>query len=675
MRRTWSRPASPISSARTGLREQLGGAGGRVFDGVDEVAVLAVANLHRDPAAAPADHRPALPQCLAHGEPESFAQRLLHHDVGGTLERVDLHRADLLDVRDEVDVRVAGARRVGQLPVVEALGVVGGHRAREHELRVRELLADDAERLDHADRVLPRVEPADLHDERIAAARTPYCRTISSTNGRGISRFFTESGSMHGGANTARSCGMPSGTNSGIVHTDASYCSTNALEELPHLRVGVGEVDVAAPDPLGVLVRDARVARVVEHRGGLRVVHHDVVPLAFELQRVVEHPLEVDAFHLAVPLDVGALQRVVDVLGDGEELVAAVDDLPLGLDPEVAQQGNVGREQLGDAAAVRGRVHVEHPGAAQRRGQLPDPLEGPGLDGVLVVVEMLVEQRHTFEQRISWRRQRPGKRSIYVTCPDCPDPSPVPLRVPTSSGERCGPTRPRPRSRPGSGGPDSTTWSRCRWPTAARARSTRLLAARGGSRRVARVTGPLGDPVDAEWGVLPSGIAVIEMAQASGLALVSGRNDPLRASTRGTGELIAAARREGFKRVLVAVGGSATTDGGLAAVEALGWSLQGIEVTVACDVESAFLDAARIYGPQKGASDAQVALLDAPAQARRRPVPHAHRRRRGGDRGRRRGRRSRGRSRRDRRAARARLRRGRGSGRARRRVRGRGRSP
>jgi glycerate kinase len=136
-----------------------------------------------------------------------------------------------------------------------------------------------------------------------------------------------------------------------------------------------------------------------------------------------------------------------------------------------------------------------------------------------------------------------------------------------------------------------------------------LLSARGGSRRVARVTGPLGDPVDAEWGVLPTGVAVVEMARASGLALVSGRNDPLRASTRGTGELIAVARRQGFKRVLVAVGGSATTDGGLAAIEALGWSLQGIELTVACDVETPFLDAARIYGPQKGASDAQVALL------------------------------------------------------------------
>jgi len=136
-----------------------------------------------------------------------------------------------------------------------------------------------------------------------------------------------------------------------------------------------------------------------------------------------------------------------------------------------------------------------------------------------------------------------------------------------------------------------------------------LLAARGGSRRTARVTGPLGDPVDAEWGVLTGGLAVVEMARASGLDLVHGHNDPLRASTRGTGELIAAVRAQGFNRVLVAVGGSATTDGGLAAVEALGWSLQGMKVTVACDVETAFTDAADVYGPQKGASSAQISLL------------------------------------------------------------------
>ena len=136
-----------------------------------------------------------------------------------------------------------------------------------------------------------------------------------------------------------------------------------------------------------------------------------------------------------------------------------------------------------------------------------------------------------------------------------------------------------------------------------------LLAARGGSRRTVTVTGPLGDPVDAEWALLPGGVAIVEMARASGLALVPRASDPLRASTRGTGELIAAAIRAGARRVVVGVGGSATTDGGLAALEALGWSFGATRVTVACDVSTRFLEAATVFGPQKGASEAQVALL------------------------------------------------------------------
>ncbi len=135
-----------------------------------------------------------------------------------------------------------------------------------------------------------------------------------------------------------------------------------------------------------------------------------------------------------------------------------------------------------------------------------------------------------------------------------------------------------------------------------------LLAVRGGSRRRTTVTGPLGEPIDAEWGMLGDGTAIVEMARASGLALVGARNDPLRATTRGTGELIATAAREGAKRVLVCVGGSATTDGGLGAVDALGWKLPA-DVTVACDVATTFVDAATVYGPQKGATPAQVALL------------------------------------------------------------------
>jgi glycerate kinase len=132
----------------------------------------------------------------------------------------------------------------------------------------------------------------------------------------------------------------------------------------------------------------------------------------------------------------------------------------------------------------------------------------------------------------------------------------------------------------------------------------------GGQRHSARVTGPLGEPVDAEWRLLYDGTAVIEMARASGLALTYGRNDPLRADTRGTGELLLAAAAHGAARAIVTLGGSAGTDGGLGAVEALGWRLP-CEVTVACDVTTPFVDAARVFCPQKGAGPREIATLTA----------------------------------------------------------------
>ena len=138
------------------------------------------------------------------------------------------------------------------------------------------------------------------------------------------------------------------------------------------------------------------------------------------------------------------------------------------------------------------------------------------------------------------------------------------------------------------------------------------LDALGGANRSSVVTGPLGEPVAAPWR-LSRGVAVIEMALASGLAVAGGAlgNDPVNATTTGTGELIAEAVEAGAQRVLVAVGGSATTDGGLGALEALPSAarMSGVEMVVACDVRTAFLDAAAVYGPQKGASPAQVELL------------------------------------------------------------------
>ena len=138
------------------------------------------------------------------------------------------------------------------------------------------------------------------------------------------------------------------------------------------------------------------------------------------------------------------------------------------------------------------------------------------------------------------------------------------------------------------------------------------LDALGGPNRTSTVTGPLGDPVQAEWRMHRT-TAIIEMARASGLALVGGRerNDALAASTVGTGELIDHALDAGAKKIIVCLGGSATTDGGLGAVRAIHapQRLRGVNLLVACDVTTRFVDAAPVFGPQKGASPAQVKLL------------------------------------------------------------------
>ena len=137
------------------------------------------------------------------------------------------------------------------------------------------------------------------------------------------------------------------------------------------------------------------------------------------------------------------------------------------------------------------------------------------------------------------------------------------------------------------------------------------LEALGGANRSSVVTGPLGLPVEASWR-LADGVAVVEAARACGLGLAGGAggNDPVEATTRGVGELVAAALDAGATRVVVAVGGTATTDGGLGAVDVLRERLPlPAPVAVACDVATGFLDAADVFAPQKGASPEQVRLL------------------------------------------------------------------
>lgn len=175
-----------------------------------------------------------------------------------------------------------------------------------------------------------------------------------------------------------------------------------------------------------------------------------------------------------------------------------------------------------------------------------------------------------------------------------------------------------------------------------------MLSATDGRPRLTRVTGPLGEPVEARWGVLGTGdgAAVMEMASAAGLALVpTDRRDPTKTTTHGVGELIRAALDVGAKRILLGIGGSATTDGGTGMAQALGVrfldaggnvikqpmaggllasvakiDMAGLDpriaattITVACDVTNPLTGpngAAAIYGPQKGATPAQVKLLD-----------------------------------------------------------------
>jgi len=173
-----------------------------------------------------------------------------------------------------------------------------------------------------------------------------------------------------------------------------------------------------------------------------------------------------------------------------------------------------------------------------------------------------------------------------------------------------------------------------------------LLRAMGGTRMSTRVTGPMFEPVTAEWGLLPDGVtAVMEMAQASGLPYVpADQRDPRKATSLGTGEMIAAALKAGVRKILIGIGGSATNDGGIGMLTALGAvfrdadgnaltpdgaalarvatadfsglmpELKDTEITVICDVTNPLLGengATFIYGPQKGAIPAIRDALEA----------------------------------------------------------------
>jgi glycerate kinase len=141
-----------------------------------------------------------------------------------------------------------------------------------------------------------------------------------------------------------------------------------------------------------------------------------------------------------------------------------------------------------------------------------------------------------------------------------------------------------------------------------------LYAACGGEWRTERVSDPLGRPVAARWLALPDGTAVVDSAEAIGLPLVGvTERDPLRASSRGLGELLLAILATEPREVLVGVGGTATVDGGAGLREVVGPEPLGARVRVLCDVRNPLLGdrgAARVFGPQKGADPDAVEELE-----------------------------------------------------------------
>lgn len=172
-----------------------------------------------------------------------------------------------------------------------------------------------------------------------------------------------------------------------------------------------------------------------------------------------------------------------------------------------------------------------------------------------------------------------------------------------------------------------------------------MILGAGGNVHVRTVTGPMGQPVEAKFGILADGTGVVELAAASGLPLVpQEQQNPALATTYGTGQLILEALKAGCKRILIALGGSATNDGGVGLAQALGVSfrdaqgrelefggaalarlhtidMQGLspllsdaQLIIASDVDNPLCGpqgASYVFGPQKGATAEMVKQLDA----------------------------------------------------------------
>jgi glycerate 2-kinase len=136
-----------------------------------------------------------------------------------------------------------------------------------------------------------------------------------------------------------------------------------------------------------------------------------------------------------------------------------------------------------------------------------------------------------------------------------------------------------------------------------------LRRAVGGEVHAIQTVDALGNPLSSSWVELADGSAVVESAASIGTAVLQSRPDPMAASTKGVGRVIAEVIARGPRRLYVAVGGTATTDGGIGCLRELRSGLRGVPTVVLCDVRTEFLSAAELFARQKGATDDEVARL------------------------------------------------------------------
>src|SRR5919109_2345409 len=382
-----------------------------LLDRVDEPPGLTVLDLRRDPADTAGDGRPRLPESLRHGQAEPLANRLLQHCRRVDLERVDLDGADVVEVREDEDVGVACGVLDGLVVVLPAFGVVVRHRADERELDARMHVPHASEGVDHAERVLPRIEPGDLREERPVDVDPELVDDVGGVLGREchvLRRQWIDR------RRPDERLGQVIRPWHVLRHVEDRRVvpGDQRQQELEDVLVRRREIDVAAPDPLS-----RGVGGVVDHRHRLGVVDdHEVVVRVVEVGGVravvfVEDLLLLLGQPLRIPL-----QRVVDRLRDVEELVLSLDDQPVRLEPGALHERDERVVDLGDAAPESGGRDVGDALPGKRATESLDVGHQPATADRRVIDERLRTDVDVREHRLGVSaRPEPGLQCVSAS--------------------------------------------------------------------------------------------------------------------------------------------------------------------------------------------------------------------------------------------------------------------